>query len=112
MSLRRLLGIAALATLVAGPAFAQCDTRFVVRNQSGLQVNEFYFGPSSDSNWGPDRLGANVLPNGAAMTFNTGRPGPHDFKVVWPNGQYAELMRLDICVTSEIVATPNGIVAR
>ncbi|MGG5885856.1 hypothetical protein ACLF3G_01880 [Falsiroseomonas sp. HC035] len=114
---RRLALTAAVSTLLLGaaiaPASAQCDTRFTLRNDSGQQVNEFYFGPSSNSNWGRDRLGENVLPAGRSVSFTPGgRGGAYDFKVVWANGENAEVMRVNICEASEIVATRRGIEAR
>lgn len=109
---RRFLLAGAFVAAAAAPAMAQCDTRFMLVNQSGAQVNEFYFGPSSNPNWGRDQLGQNVLPSGRQTAFDTGRPGPHDFKIVWANGQHAELMRINICTTSQIVATRSGIEAR
>jgi hypothetical protein len=115
MLLRRFILCAAVAATslgLASVASAQCDTRFTLRNVSGMQVNEFYFGSSADSNWGADQLGQGVLPNGASMNFQSRFTGNHDFKVVWANGQYAELMRVNVCTTSEIVATPRGIEAR
>jgi hypothetical protein len=115
--LRRLALTAALPALllaaIAAPAAAQCDTRFTLRNESGQQVNEFYFGPSSNTNWGRDRLGENVLPPGRSVSYTPGgRGGAYDFKVVWANGENAEVMRVNICEASEIVATRRGIVAR
>jgi len=115
MFVRRLLSgllVAGLALGIAGAASAQCDTRFILRNASGVQVNEFYFGPSSDPNWGRDQLGQNVLPDGASVRFQSRFTGAHDFKVVWANGEYAEVMRVNICTMSEIVATKTGIEAR
>lgn len=109
---RRLIIATALVAAAATPALAQCDTRFTFANRSSVQVNEFYFGPSSDSNWGRDRLGENVLPAGRQVRFDTGRPGAHDFRIVWSNGETAELMRVDICATNEITATQRGIEAR
>lgn len=109
--IRRACLAAALASLSL-PAFAQCDTRFMLVNRSGSTVSEFYFGSSANPNWGRDRLGSNVLPNGRQVQFDTGTPGNNDFKVVWASGETAELMRVNICTTSEIVATPRGIEAR
>lgn len=110
---RRLALVAALLAATAAPAFAQCDTRFTLRNNSSTQVNEFYFGPSSNSNWGRDRLGENVLPAGRQMTFTPGgNGGAYDFKIVWANGETAEVMRVNICEASEIIATRRGIEAR
>ncbi|HEY4254689.1 MAG TPA: hypothetical protein VGM87_26030 [Roseomonas sp.] len=110
--MRRILLAAGLALGMATPAFAQCDTRFTLVNRSGSQVNEFYFGPSSNPNWGQDRLGQDVLPNGRQIMFDTGRPGPHDFRVVWASGEHAEVMSVNICVMSTLTATPRGIEAR
>jgi hypothetical protein len=110
--LRRLALAAGLAALASTSAFAQCDTRFLLVNQSGVTVQEFYFGPSSNPNWGRDRLGQNVLPSGRQVQFDTGVPGPHDFRVVWASGEHAEVFRVDICRMSTLVATPRGIEAR
>jgi hypothetical protein len=112
--LRRLAIAAALMAAAAAPAMAQgCDTRFTFRNTSSVTVNEFYFGPSSQSNWGRDRLGENVLAPGRSITYEPGgRGGAYDFKVVWANGDNAELMRVNICEASEIIATQRGITAR
>jgi len=116
MSLRRgLLRLALGAACIGGavaPAQAQCDTSFTLINQSGMTVNEFYFGSSAQQSWGGDQLGTNVLANGNSMRFRARSPGRNDFKVVWSNGQSAEIMRIDICATSEIVATRRGIEAR
>ena len=112
--LRRVVLAAALLAAAAGPSMAQgCDTRFTLRNNSGATVNEFYFGPSSRPDWGRDRLGENVVPPGRAVNYTPGgRGGSYDFRIVWANGENAELMRVNICETSEIVATRSGIEAR
>ena len=114
--LRRFLiaaAVLATAATTAAPAFAQCDTRFTLRNTSRVQVNEFYYGPSSQSSWGNDRLGSNVLPPGGSVSYNPGgRGGSYDFRVVWANGERADLMRVNICEASEIVATQRGLEAR
>ncbi len=104
------------AVLVAGATTAaqaqQCDTRFDLINRSGAQVNEFYFGSSANANWGPDRLGDGVLANGQARRFQPRTTGMVDFKVVWENGETAEVRQVDICSATEVVATRNGITAR
>ena len=112
MNLRRFLLAAALATGFAGAASAQCDTSFTLVNQSGVTVQEFYFGSSAQRSWGADQLGQNVLQNGRSMNFRARAAGRNDFRVVWANGEHAEMMSVDICATSQIVATPTGITAR
>lgn len=112
MPFRRLLLAAALVATFAGTASAQCDRRFTLNNQSGSTVNEFYFGSSAQQNWGADQLGADVLPNGRSSSFETRSAGRNDFRVVWANGATAEVMGVDICSTSEIVATRGRLAAR
>jgi len=107
-----MLMAAVLATGFSGLASAQCDTNFTLVNRSGSTVNEFYFGSSAQSSWGSDQLGANVLRNGATMRFQARSAGRNDFRVVWASGETADLMGIDICPTSEIVATRSGIEAR
>ncbi|MFC7738546.1 hypothetical protein ACFQX4_22670 [Roseomonas sp. GCM10028921] len=113
MLLRLVPGLALMALAAsAGSASAQCDRRFTLRNVSGAQVNEFYFGSSRNPSWGPDRLGENVLPSGRTQDFRTAQGDLQDFKVVWENSQAAELRQVDICSTNEIVATRNGLSTR
>ena len=112
MTFRRILLGAALSLGLAGAASAQCDTSFTLVNRSGSTVNEFYFGSSAQRSWGADQLGANVLPNGATMRFQARNAGRNDFRIVWASGERADLMNIDICTTSEIVATRSGIEAR
>ena len=118
MTFRRFLmgaAIGALATAAqSGPAFAQsCDTSFVLLNTSRVVVQEFYFNPAANPNWGRDRLGDGVVTPGAQMAFRpTGNATRYDFRVVWANGEHAEMRNIDICSTSQIVATQRGIEAR
>lgn len=112
MTIRRVFLAIALASGLSSVAQAQCDRRFTLNNQSGSTINQFFFGSSAQRSWGADQLGANVLPSGRSVRYETRHSGRNDFKVVWANGQTAELMNIDICATNEIVATPRGISAR
>ena len=111
--LRRFCLALPLLTLGLGSAAqAQgCDTTFTLANRSGSTVNEFYFNPANNPNWGPDRLGEGVLANGRQRTYSPSRGGRFDFRVVWQSGEEAEMRNIDICSTSKIVATRNGIMA-
>ncbi len=60
-----------------------------------------------------DRLGDGVVTPGAQMAFRpAGNATRYDFRVVWANGENAEMRNVDICSTSQIVATQRGIEAR
>ena len=112
MSIRRILLAGVLASGFAASANAQCDTRFTLLNNSSETIREFYFGPSSRSSWGADRLGQNVLLHTRSMNFATRFAGGYDFRIVWANGAAAQLMGVNICSTNQIVATRSGLVAR
>src|SRR4051812_42752465 len=111
--LRRLaLSLPLLAALAASQASAQsCDTSIEVVNSSGVQIDELYFNPSSNSNWGRDRLGDNVLTVGRKASFRPGPGGAYDFRVVWSGGGEAEIRGVDICSVSRIVATRGRLAA-
>lgn len=112
MSIRRVLLAAILAAGFGASAQAQCDTRFTLLNHSGETIPEFYYGSSASSNWGPDRLGQNILEHTRSMNFTPRLAGAHDFKVVWASGRTAQLMGVNICVTNQIVAARSGLIAR
>ena len=112
LPVRRILLGAALAAGITSAAQAQCDTSFTLVNRSGVTIDEFYFGSSAQSSWGVDQLGDMVVPNGATMRFVARHPGSNDFRIVWANGETAELFRVNICTTDEIIATRRGIEAR
>ena len=111
--LRRLaLSLPLLAALAASQAAGQsCDTSIEVINNSGVQIDELYFNPSSNSNWGRDRLGENVLMSGRKTSFRPGAGGAYDFKVVWSGGGEAEIRGVDICAVSRVVATRGRLLA-
>jgi len=110
---RRFLALGLLGVLLSGTAMAQCDTRLAVIDRSDFAVNEVHFNPSSMANWGRDRLGHGVLPSGRSLSFNPGGSGGnYDVRIVWANGDTAELMRVKICEITEIIATNRGVAAR
>lgn len=109
---RHALPLALFGALAAGQAAAQsCDTSIEVVNNSGVQVDELYFNPASNSNWGRDRLGDNVLTPGRKVSFRPGRGGAYDFRVVWSGGREAEIRRVDICEVSRIIVGRGSLLA-
>ena len=110
---RALLTLAFLAAAPAVPAFAQgCDTSFTLANRSGRQVNEIYFSSSRNNNWGNDRLGQNVLANGASLQYRPSPGGAYDFRIVFENGAALESRNVDLCTVSTVTVTAQGISAQ
>jgi len=114
--MRCLRGLSALLLLAplacaparpAGDSAAVCDPRFRVVNASALPVERFFFSPAQLNAWGADQLGDRMLPPGRSLGYQAANPGTYDFKVVWSNGQEAELRGVNLCLASNIVIT-NG----
>jgi hypothetical protein len=76
---------------------------FSLANQGGLTIREVYVSAATDSGWGPDRLGAQVLPPGGSLgiTLPAGQCF-NDVRVVWMNGQAQERRQVNTCALSRM----------
>ncbi len=91
-----LLGLGAIA-----PASAQ--NRFFVVNNSGQQINELYVSSSRVQAWGPDILGAAVLPAGNQVWVTpTFADCVLDVRVVYLGGREETRMGVNACSISRI----------
>ncbi|MGG5820065.1 hypothetical protein [Falsiroseomonas sp. HW251] len=113
------VGLAALAlgactpqaqNVVVVPSQA-CDTSFRVANNSTMTVNQLFFSHSSLAGWGTDQLGNSVLPPGRFVNYRAANTGNYDFRVVWSNGQAAEIRGVNVCRASQITVTNRGLTA-
>lgn len=97
---------AVLAAAAAAPAAAQSnDPSFNLVNRSGRTINEVYASPASDGDWGADRLGRSVLPDGQAFAVRLPPGGEcmYDIRVVFEGGDAEERRRLNTCSLTEVV---------
>jgi hypothetical protein len=110
---RRLL----LATLVAGtwlataPVLAQSQQDFSLVNRTGYQINELYVSPSSQTRWGRDILGDEVMPSGTRRNITFGRTQRdclYDIRIVYSDGESAEIREVDLCRVSVVTLRWNG----
>lgn len=76
-------------------------------NRHLATVQEVYMSPSTDSDWGPDRLGAATLPAGRQATAEMEGGCQADIRIVFPNGGAEERREVDICALSRIVLRPG-----
>jgi len=78
---------------------------FNLVNNSGRAVRELYASLATDQNWGPDRLGADVVP--AGQSFPVRLPAGecvYDVRIVYDNGQAEERRRINLCEITNLTA--------
>jgi hypothetical protein len=91
------------AAVGRAPQAASRDPSFRLNNTGGRTVREVYVSASTDNGWGPDRLGADVLPPGSriAVRLPTGQC-INDIRVVFMNGQAQEQRGMNTCALTDI----------
>ena len=76
----------------------QGNPSFNLLNQSGRVIEEFYASPSSEQNWGPDRLGDEIVQPGASFAVRLPEGDcNYDLRVVWQGGQSQERRNVNAC---------------
>lgn len=109
MFLRRaLLALFVLAACAPAAGAQPGDPSFNLVNRSGRVIHEAYVSPSSETRWGQDRLGRNVLPNGQSVAIRL-PPGEcnHDVRVIYDRagGPSEEQRNLNTCNLTEVIFT-------
>ena len=107
--------VALTACLVAGafflatPGNAERDNDFYFANMSGATVTELYVSQGHENNWGPDRLGNQVLPHGSEIFIAPRRVHcRYDFRIVWNNGAHFDVPRkINLCEVSRVTVHCN-----
>ncbi len=116
---RRSALTAAAAALLGGaligrstkPVAAQAnDPSFRVINQSASVVQELYASPSTQPNWGQDRLGADVIRPGASHIVRLPADGNcvYDLRFVYEGGRSEEKRNLNTCNLTDVVLDGSG----
>jgi hypothetical protein len=92
-------GAGAAVSPVAG------NPSFWLANGSGVTIREVYVSLATESNWGPDRLGSQVLNPGQRLQVSlpAGVTCLVDMRIVYMNGQAAERRRVQTCSLSQYV---------
>lgn len=111
MLMRRLATAAAAAMLALGGlvpmAQAQTgDPSFNLVNRSGRVIYEAYASPATDNNWGPDRLGQNVVPAGRNFVIRLPQGEcVYDVRVVYERsgGPSEERRNINLCTVRDVV---------
>lgn len=106
----RRAAIAMLLLLGATPlAQAQGDPSFNLVNQTGRNIVEVYASPSSQSDWGHDRLGSEMIPAGRSYVIRLPQGEcQYDVRVVVQGAAPEERRNLDLCNTRDLVFGNNA----
>jgi hypothetical protein len=98
----RFVALGAIFSLFATAATAQLNSiLFKIQNASPEAINEIFINISTESNWGSDRLGSNVLLPGDSITIEL-RSCVNDIRVVFKSGRAIERRHVDICAHKEM----------
>ncbi|MCU0985445.1 MAG: hypothetical protein MUC89_10950 [Acetobacteraceae bacterium] len=84
------------------------DREVVVENRSPRPIERLFISGAEEQEWGPDRLGSEILRPGAR--FSAAVPGQgcaYDVRVVFDNGGAEERRRVDLCAVTSIVVSPG-----
>jgi hypothetical protein len=104
--LRRALLVALLAVSAMGPAMAQSsDPSFRIINNSPNVVNEVYASPSTERNWGQDRLRNDVIAPGGSYIIRLPADGQcvYDIRIVYRGNTAEERRSLNTCNLVDVV---------
>lgn len=104
MRLRRAV-LALLLAVLPGIAAAQGDPSFHLVNRSGQAILEIYVSAVTDTNWGRDLLGQDVLPNGRSFPVRIAPAAGcrQDVRVVYADRRVEERRNQDTCGIAEMV---------
>jgi hypothetical protein len=97
---RRDQNTCAIAEMVFGAAAAPqaANPSFNLVNYGRAPIREVYVSSARESNWGQDRLGANVLPPGRHLEVRLPVDDcVNDVRVVWMDGRREDRRQVDTC---------------
>ena len=92
----------------AAPADAsRAEHRVVLSNRSRRTIEQVLISPSSESSWGSDLLGTEVIDTGAQATVTYVGACRADVQVVFEGGASEARRRVDVCQNSTLVIEPG-----
>ena len=102
--------LAVSAILAIAPAIAQA-AKVVFVNQSSWEIHEIYFSPASQSSWGEDYLGNEILEKGDSLTLSNVEPGVWDVRVVDEDGDECVLEKVALDSSDKWVIEDDDLLA-
>jgi hypothetical protein len=101
------VGCGATPGATGGTVMVDTTSSVTFRNQSSYDLYRIFLSPSSQSTWGPDQLGANILRTGADYTL-TGIPcDTYDLRLVDEDGDECVVQGANICAEASGIVINN-----
>jgi hypothetical protein len=99
-----LVGLLTALGLFPGLAVAQGDPSFHLLNRSGQTIREIYVSAVTDTNWGRDLLGQEVLADGRAFPVRIAPSAGcrHDVRVVYADSRPEERRDVNTCTITQM----------
>lgn len=87
---------------------AAADREVIVENASPRPIERLFISGADEQEWGPDRLGSEILQPGARFAAAVPDQGcAYDVRVVFDNGGAEERRRVDLCTVTVLVVSPG-----
>lgn len=89
---------------------AAARQNFTVNNQTGHTVITLQVSASSETNWGPDILGSQVLPNGQSAEVSFDRAETSclwDMRATFDDGTSGDWRQINLCEVGTVNLTPS-----
>lgn len=109
MKIRRFVFASALV-LAGIPGFALA-AKIVFVNQSSWAIHEIYFAPSSQTDWGDDHLGNEILETGDSLTLTGVNEGRWDVMLVDEGGYECIVEDVEIDASERVTLTDEDLAA-
>lgn len=91
------------AGMAGQPQAASLDPSFRLNNAGGRTIREVYVSAAADSQWGPDRLGREVLGPGRYLVVRLpGGQCVNDVRVVFMDGTAQERRQVNTCALADL----------
>lgn len=87
---------------------AAADREVVVENRAPRPITQLFISGTDERDWGPDRLGSEILAPGGRFTAAVPDQGcAYDVRVVFDNGGAEERRNVDLCAVATLVISPG-----
>ena len=102
MTTPRFIALFSVAFLTVTPAMAaKISANVNVKNSSSWSIHQLYISPASQSDWGPDQLGTEILGTGGSYELTSIPCDRYDVKLIDEDSDECVVNAVNICGSSE-----------